>query len=90
VWEGLKFEGEQPTQKFEWCVHKPRTSLVDQFSTTVMPTLVTLLESNLLYHFLSVLLNIFSSWLSCETLTEDVETFITSVTLEYWSPVVIS
>jgi hypothetical protein len=68
VWEGLKFEGEQPTQKSEWCVHERRTSLVDQFSTTVMPTWSLYCKVICVYHFSSVLLLIFCSWLSCETL----------------------
>jgi hypothetical protein len=62
-----KFEGEQPIHKSEWCMHEPGTSSVDQFSITVMPTLVTSLESQLFYPFSSVLLIIFSSWLACET-----------------------
>jgi len=48
-------------------VHEPGTSSIDQFSITVMPALVTSLESQLFYPFSSVLLLIFSSWFACET-----------------------
>lgn len=59
LWEGLKSEGEQPTLEFERRAHKPRATSADLLNTTVLPTLITLLESKLLYHFSSVLILIF-------------------------------